>query len=265
MLDPAHTHVVSRIFIAAVMAGCGLLIFARPCFASPRQYFKRIGKLPPRDRQRIDRVLSAREASEGIPAKYGRYLGLTIVALGGLELLAAVPLVLPYALLCLALAAFTLLAYLRLRRATERRVAPLVRRSALRVLSPPIIVAMSCSFVVTVAIAGSPPERLSAIVAAAAMAVLGFVAWRIAEAPALLLGDDPQWEHAVDAHLRICRSRNVALLVCAMGVVAVGLAYPALLEGLHLYAAIALNAVYAAFIISGIAYVRPLFQTIHAT
>jgi hypothetical protein len=262
----AHAHLayaISRLFTAAVIIGIGLAVLRWPqCYTSVRRYFKRVGELPPSERDRVDRVLAARKEAEDIPAAYGRYLAMTILALGVLGLLPVVPMVLPYALLCLAFAGFTLLAYLRFRRATERRVAPLVRRSALRVFSPVLVAAMICCFIATVGLAAYPPQRVSAIIAVIAMLVLGFVAWRIAEAPALLLGDDPQWEYAVDARVRICRARDVAALACATAVVVVGFAYPSLLAGFHLYGTIALPVVYAAFAVSVVASIGPLYQTL---
>jgi hypothetical protein len=244
------------------MIGGGVAVFNGWWCASPRCYFKRVGQLTPPERDRLNRVLDARREAEDIPEAYGRYLGVAIMAFGALALVPAVPLILPYALFCLALAGSTLLAYLRFRRATQRRVAPLVRRSALRVLSPVPIATVICGFVATLSVAAYPPQRLSAIIALTAIAVLGFVAWRIAEAPALLLGEDPQWEYAVDEHLRICRARQAPFFACATAFVVVGFGYPSLLAGSQPYAAIALNAAYAAAVVSFIAYLWTLFQTV---
>ena len=245
---------LARIFTAAVIGGFGAFLWARPCYASPRPYFKCVGRLALPERGRIDRVLDARDDAEDIPAAYGRYLALAVLGLGLLELLPAVPPVLPYALMCLVMAGFTLLAYLRFRRATDRRVAPLVRRSPVHVLSPFGIAAMACSFVAVLAVAAYPPQRLEALVGAVAMAVLVWVAWRIAQAPALLLGDDPQWEYAVDERIRVCRARNVTVLVCATGALVVAFAQP--------YASAVFYPVYAAFAVAGATYAHSVMQSI---
>jgi hypothetical protein len=69
-----------------------------------------------------------------------------------------------------------------------------------------------------------PPERLGAMITVLAMVMLGAVAWRIANAPALLLGIDPECEYAVDERIRVGRARNAALLACALGYVFVAMA-----------------------------------------
>jgi hypothetical protein len=264
MHDLHFKYLFARVFTAALIAGMGLAVLWRPCYASPIPYFKRLKGLAPADRSRIDRVLAARKAAEDVPDAYGWYLAFTIVALGGLELIPIVPMILPYALVCLAFAGFTLLAYLRFRRAGERRVAPLVRRSPLRVLSPVLVAAMIACFIATVALAAYPPERVSAIVAAAAIVILGFVSWRIAQAPALLLGEDPQWEYVVDEHVRVCRARNVAAITCAPAVVVITLAYPSMVSGFHAYATIALPVVQAAFVVSAILSLGSIFHPVRA-
>jgi len=256
MHDPQFAHFAARVFTAAVIGGFGAFLWARPCYASPRPYFKCVGRLAPPERDRIDRVLDARDDAEDVPVAYGRYLAVAVVALGLLELVPAVPPVLPYALMCLVMAGFTLLAYFRFRRATDRRIAPLVRRSPIQVLSPFTIAAIACSFVAVFAVAAYPPQRPGALVGAVAMALLVWVAWRIAQAPALLLGDDPQWEYVVDERVRVCRARNVAVLVCATGAVVVGFAQP--------YAAAVFYPVYAAFAVAGVTYAYSVMRSIRA-
>ena len=96
-----------------------------------------------------------------------------------LELFPWMPFAVPYALFCLAAATVSLLAYLQFRRATEQRVAPLVRRSPYGAMPPLLIAAVACSLFAVIVIAIDPGERLGAIVVAAATVVLGTIAWRI--------------------------------------------------------------------------------------
>ncbi|MGC1380882.1 MAG: hypothetical protein WA814_07645, partial [Candidatus Baltobacteraceae bacterium] len=85
--------------------------------------------------------------------------------------------------------------------------------------------------------------------------VLGAIAWRIAGAPALLLGDDPQIEYAVDERVRASRATSIALLACAPALVFAAMAtHPP-----HaVYADAAWWIIVAAFIVTGVQAVLPL-------
>ena len=209
---------------AMILLGVGALAWPR-CFAGVAGYFTRwSADLSSADRARLDRVVDARENAEGISATYGRYLGIAGILLAGLELIPTVPMVAPYALFCLVVAGITLLAYLQFRRAADKRVAPLVRRSPFTALPPLVIAAIAWSFLADVALSAYAPVRLSAILVAISTLVLGMIAWRIANAPALLIGSDPQWEYAVDERVRIGRARTVANLACAPALIVIALA-----------------------------------------
>jgi hypothetical protein len=227
----AHADLI-RLVVAIAMVIVGFAAFLLPrCFAGVAGYFARSSSpLDPKVRERLDRVVTAREKAEGISADYGRYLGGIAIALAALEAVRSVPVILPYALFCLAGAVITLLAYLQFHRATEQRVAPLVPRSPLAALPPLLIAAIACSFFVTLAFVALRPERLSAIIVAVSTLLLGLIAWRIADAPALLIGEDPQYEYAVDERVRIGRARNVAALACAPPFVLLGIADPSLAQ-----------------------------------
>jgi hypothetical protein len=250
--------------IALAMVATGLASFVWPrCFAGVAGYFTRSSsRLTPAERERLDRVVTAREDAEGISSAYGRYLGIAAIALAGLEALRPVPVILPYALFCLASAIVALLAYLQFRRATEQRVAPLMRRSPLAALPPLIIAAVGCSFLVSAAIAVYGPERLGAFIVAVSTAVLGVIAWRIANAPALLVGIDPQFEYMVDEHVRVGRARNVAVLACTTAFVLVGVADPSLSDLYGPLGSAAALIVAAAFVISVAASILPLRRRI---
>jgi hypothetical protein len=222
----AHAELVTRWAMAVAMVAAGLAAFAWPrCFAGVAGYFTRwSAKLPPPQQERLSRVVDARERAEGISANYGRLLGVAAILLAALEAIRAIPPILPYALFCLSVATITLLAYLQFHRAVVRRVALLVRRSPFTALPGVLIGAIAFSFLAMIALGAYPPERFGALVVAASTLLLGIVAWRIATAPALLVGVDPQLEYAVDERVRIGRARSTANLACAPAFVAIALA-----------------------------------------
>ena len=168
------------------------------------------------------------------------------------------PFIVPYALICLVLSATALRAYLQFHRATEQRVAPLVRRSPFTALPPLLIVAMLCSFFAASAFALYPPERIGASVTAVAMLILGAVAWRIANASALLLGIDPECEYAVDERVRVGRARNAAFLACAVGFVFIALAQVSLSPLYEAFGEVAYYVSIVAFVGTMAAYFLPL-------
>ncbi|MGA9273704.1 MAG: hypothetical protein WBV40_03020 [Candidatus Cybelea sp.] len=250
--------------MAVALVLVGVAAFAWPrCFAGVAGYFTRWAtKIPADDQERLSRVVDAREEAEGISAAYGRLLAAVAILLAALEAIRAIPFIVPYALFCLAAATVTLLAYLQFRRAVERRVAPLVRRSPFTALPPLLIVAVACSFLASVALAAYPPERIGALVVAASTLLLGIVAWRIATAPALLIGLDPQLEYAVDERVRVGRARNIANLACAPAFVAIALVSPTLPAQYATLGSVAMAVVAAAFVISLAASLLPLRRPI---
>lgn len=250
--------------VAMVVAGLAAFVWPR-CFAGVAGYFTRwAAKMPAEERERVSRVVEAREEAEGISANYGRLLGVVAIVLAALEAVWAVPFIVPYALFCLAVATVTVLAYLQFRRAVERRVAPLVRRSPFTAFPPVLIVAVACSFIVSLGLATYPPERWGALAVAASTLLLGIIAWRIANAPALLLGIDPQLEYAIDERVRIGRARNIANLACAPAFVAVVLVSASLPAQYATFGSIAMVVVAAAFVISLAASLIPLRRPIVA-
>lgn len=260
----AHAEIVTRWSMALALVAIGVAAFAWPrCFAGVAGYFTRWGRaLPGAERTRLEQVVKAREDAEGISSAYGRSLGVAALLLAGLEAFPAIPYVLPYSLFCLATAAIMLLAYLQFRRAAERRVAPLVRRSPFTVLPPLVIAAMACSFAASLALAAYPPNRFDALVVAASSLVLAFIAWRIAVAPAILIGTDPQWEYALDERVRIGRARSIINLACAPSFVLIILAQPTLPQAYALLGTVAVVLASAAFVVSLAASLIPLRRQI---
>jgi|SRR5580700_2841864 hypothetical protein len=260
----AHAEIVTRWAMAIAMAVVGIAAFTWPrCFAGVAGYFTRwAGALPEAERDRLAQVVKAREEAEGLSGVYGRSLGVAAILLAGLEAFRPIPYVLPYALFCLATAAIMLLAYLQFRRATEERVAPLVRRSPFTALPPLVIGAMACSFLASLGLATYPPERLGALVVAASTVVLAIIAWRVAVAPAILIGTDPQWEYAVDERVRTGRTRSIANLACAPGFALIILAQPTLPQAYALVGTVGVALASAAFVVSLAASLIPLRRQI---
>jgi hypothetical protein len=218
--------------MASVLVFLGVFEIASPrCFWGLSIYFKGAWRLALRgqggnvEQERLTRVLAARERAEGDSDAFMRYAGAFTIAMGGLVLVQSIPLVLPYGLSCLGIAMAVIASYLHFRRATERRVAPLVRRTIWTSLPPLAIVATAICLLGTAAFAVYPEFRVGvAIVIVAALALLA-VAWRVAMAPALLFGDDSQLEYLVDEHLRFCRAMSLVTLACAPPTVLVGLGW----------------------------------------
>jgi hypothetical protein len=256
--DATRTMMALAVFVVGLWA-----LISPDYFWGIRQYFKcSEGKLSPQERERLERTMAARQNAEGVPESYGRWLGVFGIAVAAFTFVYPVPFVVPYGLLCLAIAVLTILGYLQFRRATDRRVAPLLPRSALSALPLPAIVAMICCFVTTLTLAIYPPLRVGAIVGAVVTLVLGVIAWRIASAPALLLGIDPQAEYAVDERVRAGRATSIALLACAPAMVFVVLSTRSVPPQYSLHAVAAQSIVIVAFFVALVLAAIPLRRTI---
>jgi hypothetical protein len=263
MIAHPAPHYAARLTLAAAMVAIGLFALIFPdCFLGIGGYFKRSGDLSPEERERLNRVLTMRREAEGVSGANGRYLAVACFILAAAELVPAMPFVLPYALCCLALAFTTFLSYVQMRRATQRRVAPLVRRSPLSALPLIAMAAMLCCFAVVLPFVVYSSERLSAIAVAASTLILGSIAWRIAVAPALLFGQDATFEYAVDQRLRNARATTIAMLACAPAVVFVAFAAPRLSPELAFYGNLAWPIVLIAFLVSLVVSMLPIFRRI---
>lgn len=263
MIAHPAPHYAARVALAAALVALGLFALMFPdCFLGIGGYFKRSGNLSPEERERLDRVLAMRRDAEGSSRGYGRYLAVACFVLAAAELVPAVPLVLPYAFCCLAFAFTTFLSYMQIRRATERRVAPLVRRSPLSALPVIAMAAMLCCLAVVLPFIIYSTEWLSAIVVSVSTLVLGLIAWRIAVAPAVLFGKDAAFEYAVDQRLRNARATTIASLACAPAVVFVAYAAPRLSPDLGFYGNLAWPIVLIAFLVSLVVSMLPVFRRI---
>jgi hypothetical protein len=269
MLSHHYDHyVIARIFTAFVLLFLGIFQIVSPrCFWGLSMYFKGVWRLampsgaPSPEQERLKRVLAARERAEGDSVTSLRYAGVFTIAMAGLVLFPAVPFVLPYALSCLGMAAAIMVSYLHFRRATQRRVAPLVRRSVWASLPPLAMLATAVCLFGTASFAVYPQFRVGVlIVVVAAIALLG-VAWRVATAPAILFGDDSQVEYLVDEHLRFCRAMSFVALACAPPTVLVSLGWATLPWNAHLSNAVT-AAVAVAFVVVIIVSLNPMRKRI---
>jgi len=209
------TELLPRVLTSVVLALAGLTTLSFPgCFAAVCPYFARVD-LPSPYEDRLDEVLCARKAAENIPMWFGAMLGLISLALAAAAWLPAVSPAIPYAAWCLAFAATTAIACVRFRRATQRRVAALVPRDRRSALPPAVVVAIAACVAVELALVVSSPYRLVWAAVAIASATLLWIAWQLAEAPALILGADVPVECYVDDRLRAVRTINVAGLASA--------------------------------------------------
>ncbi|MGB8520124.1 MAG: hypothetical protein WCD38_08160 [Candidatus Tumulicola sp.] len=207
---------LARIFTALTLGLLGILEITMPsCFGSIRFYFRGARAcLGPDERARLTRVVDARAGAEGTDP-YTRVAGIFTIVMALVALLPSVPYVLPYAASCAGLAIGVLLAYLRFRRTTERRVAPLTQRNPWTSLPPLVLACAGVCIVAAASLAVYPQYRIAAIAAAACGIGLCAIAWRVAIAPAMLFGDDPQLEYLVDEHVRFCRATGLVSLACA--------------------------------------------------
>ena len=242
---------LARLLTAAVMTLLGIWQLTTPgCFGGIGLFFRRTrAALAPDQRERLTRVLDARTSAEGSPDRATRYAGVFTLAMAPVALIPSVPYVLPYTAACLAIAIATFAAYLQYRRATERRVAPLVRRTPWTSLPPLALLATGVCILGTAAYATLPQFRIAGIIVIAASLALCAIAWRVAVAPSILFGDDPQLEYLVDEHVRFCRANNLLGLACAPPTVLAAIGNASLPNGSHFFDAVSLAVIVAFFVV----------------
>jgi hypothetical protein len=222
----------TRYWTALILAGLGIFQLVKPStfqlmtpgvFCNLSMFFRSaVAGLSPAQAARVERVLQARWSAEGISTNPTRYTGLLGIAMAALEFAPGIPFAIPYAIYCLGGALSILATYLYIKRATERRAAPLVRRSPLDALSPIAIAALAGCLVGVAMFGVNSQDHIGAIGVGISMLVLAWIAWRIAGSQAIMLGDDPQVEYAVDERLRVSRANGTVALARAPAVVLVG-------------------------------------------
>jgi hypothetical protein len=262
-MTPEHEYTV-RIAMAVALTAIAIASFVWPnCFFGvPGILAGAKRSLSPSQLERLRAAISARRDAEGISQRgYGRLFTVMCLAAAAAEFVPPIPFFLPYALVCLAIALVTYLAYIQFRRALDRRVAPLERRSVFAALPVWSILAMLGALVASLTLAADPELRAGALLVAAATLLLGFTAWRIAVAPSLLLGEDPQVEYAVDRRMREGRATGTAVLAC--GPIVLFAAFAA--TGNHAYATFAQDLSLAAMAVALVANIIPLTKRLAFT
>ncbi|HEX3672205.1 MAG TPA: hypothetical protein VHT92_10935 [Candidatus Cybelea sp.] len=209
---------IMRPLTAAPLVGvAALAVFWENFFGEIAGYFTRVaGRLSWMEKLRLLRVIEARQEIETVPASYRWTFAVIALVLAALELSPAVPFIVPFAIMSVALACGMLGVYIFLFRRCTPRAATLARRSVFRALPAPVLAALAGSFLITLALALTPGHRFEGIAIALTVLVIAIVSWRIAVAPTLLLGLDPEWEYVVDERLRIGRARAVVALGCVI-------------------------------------------------
>ncbi len=158
------------------------------------------------EQSRIERADHSRERSPALP----RYV-LAAVSFGTACALItnAVPPAVAYAILCLLLAARCIVDQIAEERASRRRSALLGRS---RHIDPVLLIwvglaAVSALFLIPWVL--DPAVRAAAIMVSVCVSTMFAVAWRIATAPPLLLGNDLEAEQIVDRETRATRTGMV--------------------------------------------------------
>ena len=126
-----------------------------------------------------------------------------------------------------------------------------MRRSPFEALPPALIGAFAGCFLGVLAVAAiAAPYRAGSIAVAASMLVLAWIAWRIAGSQAVMFGEDPQLEYAVDERLRVSRASATVALACAPAVVLVGWSVIAVPAGYENFGNAAMVVTYASFAVA---------------
>jgi hypothetical protein len=158
---------------------------------------------PACEQSRIERADNVRERRPALP----RYVLAGVSFATACALLAyAIPPTVAYAILCLVLAARCIVDQIAEERAPRRRSAVLGRsRRVDPVLSIWIAFAAAATLLLIPWVLNEPNRAAAIVVAGCAAAILA-VAWRIATAPPLLLGNDLEAEQVADRETRATRT-----------------------------------------------------------
>lgn len=202
--------------IAAGLLAVGIMEIAKPnAFVDIGIYFKRACRdLAPEMQLRLWRALQARTQAERTSLRDIRLVGVYTLLMAGAVFVPQVPVELPYAAACFAMGAALLLTYLQLQRST-RRAAALIPRKTLAELAPGTFATAIVALICVGAVAMVPAYRLTAILIGASMTAILWTAWRVAESPAFMPGDDAEVEYAVDHRVRVSRANWLCVLASA--------------------------------------------------
>jgi hypothetical protein len=152
--------------------------------------------------QRLERALRTRSQAENVPHGVTRAATVMVLAMALLTALRLIPTSLLVATVQTAFSITLLAKYLYVRRKNTSRFATLRSRNIFGVLPAPTIAAVTLGTLSAAIVGFDVHYRVSAIVTVVWSSVLIWIAWRIADAPALLMGEDPTLEAVVDDGLR---------------------------------------------------------------
>jgi hypothetical protein len=198
--------------VAGIMGALGIVVIFRPKpFGDIYAYVRRtFASATPERAQRLERVLDARAAAEAGSSPYLRLAGGIALSMAASVFALHVPILTAFGAACFSIAVIVTLAYGQFRRPSERRAATLTRRAPLFALSPVVIAyAVLCSYG-GFQLLEFAQWRVGVVALLAAEAIVLLLAWRIAAAPARLLGEDPEVENLVDERVRYCRANLIA-------------------------------------------------------
>lgn len=164
------------------------------------------------EQRRIKRADDARERVPAMPHYIlaGLSFGTACVLLANV-----VPPTVAYALLCLVLAGRSIVDQVAEERASRRRSTILGRSRRVDPVLLIWIVLAALSALLLVPWALARTDRFAAIIVTACAATMVAVAWRIANAPPLLLGNDLEAEQIVDRETRAIRTGKVCFFAIA--------------------------------------------------
>jgi len=168
------------------------------------------------EQSRIERADNARERVPAVPHYIlaGLSFGTACASLAN-----AVPPTVAYALLCLVLAARSIVDQVAEECAPRRRSAVMGRSRRVDPVLLIWVVLAAVSALLLVPWVLVQTDRVAAIVVTGCAATMVAVAWRIASAPPLLLGDDLEAEQIVDRETRATRTGKACFLAIAASAV----------------------------------------------
>ncbi|MBV8490390.1 MAG: hypothetical protein JO199_07675 [Candidatus Eremiobacteraeota bacterium] len=217
------TGTFAHLWIAGFLAFFGVVIAVRGgAFAAGTCYVSSRGWSPAAE-ERLNAALDARKEAENIPHWFQPVQAGLCFVLAALAAIPAIPAVLPYTLSIVCLSAISWIAFTRFRHATQKRVAILTPRQLHDSLPRLPLALVLASIATDVWLAFTTTYTIAWLALAVAAAVLVFISWNVATAPALILGADPQIEQYVDDRLRAVRALSAISVAGAPPIVLLGL------------------------------------------
>lgn len=171
------------------------------------------------ERDRIQRADDERERISPVPRYIVSGVGFAIAIV---VIARIVPPTVGYAIVCLALAGLRIADQIAEERAPRRRAAVLGRSRRVDPVLLTWIGLSAASALLLVPWLLGEATRVSTIIVGLCVAAMVVVAWRVANAPLLLLGNDLEAEQVVDRETRVNRTGNACFLSVAAVSVFVG-------------------------------------------